>query len=198
AQFVDAPLPVAQLLFGVSVVQREHGRGMLRFHEPLARLAAHALRRRVGSDEFRMVRLEPLELVHQFVEVGIRKFRIIQHVIAIFVVPNLLAQSFDFLLDFLIWGGAGHNWGIIVARQYPVASIRLPVTPTATETKRRRWQWSTAWFYWVLVTGNWLLPFRFPNPSAAQRAATHTRRRLGHPFQQFFQHDCVVMLNVSR
>ena len=46
-----------------------------------------------------MLRLEPLELVHQLVEVGVRNLWIIQHVIAILVVPDFLAQGFDFLLD---------------------------------------------------------------------------------------------------
>jgi hypothetical protein len=70
-----------------------------------------------------MLRLEPLELVHQLVEIGVGNLGIIQHVIAILVVPNLFAQSFDFLLD----GRTGHDWGIIVGEavascQYPVAS----------------------------------------------------------------------------
>jgi hypothetical protein len=30
------------------------------------------------------------------------------------VVPDLLAQSFDFLLDLLVGVGTGHDWGIIV------------------------------------------------------------------------------------
>lgn len=38
---------------------------------------------------------------------------------------------------------------------------------------------------------------RFPNPSAPFRRATHARRRLAHPFQQFLQHRGVVMLLVT-
>src|SRR6202158_1078930 len=171
---MHAPLPVAQLLFAVSVVELEHRGGMLRLHESLARLAADALCRRVRSDQLRMLRLNPLELVHQRVELGIRNLRIVQHVIAILVVPYLLAQSFDFLLD----GGTGHDWGIIVRGVVPSAAVLLGTG------------------YWV--TGNSLLPLRLPNPSATNRAATHARRRLLHPFQQLFKHNRVVMLLVSR
>jgi len=51
-------------------------------------------------------------------------------------------------------------------------------------------------FFWELRTV--LLSFRFPKPSATERAATHARRRLAHPFQQFFQHSRVIVLLVSR
>src|SRR6266852_4491793 len=103
------PLPIAQLFFAVSVVEREHRGGMLRLHESLARLAADALRGRVWRDELRMLRLQPLEPVHQLVEVGVRNLRGIEHVIAILVVADFLAQSFDLFLDV----GTGHDWGII-------------------------------------------------------------------------------------
>ncbi len=142
---MHAPLPVAHLLFAVSVVEREHRRGMLRLHESLARLAAHALCRRVRSDQLRMLRLDPLELVHQRVELGIRNLRIVQHVIAILVVPYLLAQSFDFLLD----GGTGHDWGIIVRGEVP-STRRCGFTG-----------------YWVLATRYCLFAFRIrPRPTA--------------------------------
>src|SRR5271154_6017366 len=87
---------------------------MFGLYESLARLAAHALCRRIGRDSFRMFGLNPLKLVHQHVEVSVRDLRIVQHVIAIFVMPNLLAQSFNFLFDFFIWVGTGHDWEIIV------------------------------------------------------------------------------------
>src|ERR1700693_5095486 len=82
-------------------------------HESLARLAAHTLCRRVGRDELRVLGFKALELVHQLVEAGVRNFRIVQYVVAILVVPDLLAQGFDFFVYFLIDGGTGHDWGII-------------------------------------------------------------------------------------
>src|SRR5208282_3561648 len=97
------------LFFGVGVVEREHWRGMLRLDESLPRLAPHTLRRRVRRYQLRMLRFEPLKLVHQLVEVGVRNLRIVQHVVAILVVANFFAQSLVFFLD----GGTGHDWGII-------------------------------------------------------------------------------------
>jgi hypothetical protein len=47
-QLAHAPVPVGQFLGGVGVVEREHGPRVLRLLESLGRLAAHALRRRVG------------------------------------------------------------------------------------------------------------------------------------------------------
>jgi hypothetical protein len=77
-----------------------------------------------------VLRLKALKLVHQRVKVSVRNLRIVQHVIAIFVVPNLFAQSFDLFLDFLIGGGTGHDWEIIVgAAVYPVA---IPSTQEKT------------------------------------------------------------------
>ena len=127
AQFVHAALPVAQFVFTVSVVERKHRRRVLRLDESLARLAAHALGRRVWRDVLRMLGLKPLKLVHQRVEADVRNLRIVEHVIAILMVPNLLAQGFDLLLDLLVGVGTRHDWGIIVRRQYPVPSCQYPV-----------------------------------------------------------------------
>src|SRR5258708_23331342 len=43
-----------------------------------------------------------------------------------------------------------------------------------------------------------LLSFRFPNPPPSKGAATHARRGLAHSFQQFFQHNRVIVFLVSR
>ena len=97
AELVHAPLPVAEFVFAVSVVERKHGRGVRRFDETFARLAAHALRGRVGGDQFRMLGFELLQLVHQLVEFGVGDLGIVEHVVAVFVVADFLAQGFDFL-----------------------------------------------------------------------------------------------------
>ena len=81
AQFMHAPLPVAQLFFAVGVVEREHGRRMLRLDESFARLAADALRWRIGRDQLGMLRLKPLQLIHQLVEFGVGEFGIVEDVI---------------------------------------------------------------------------------------------------------------------
>src|SRR5437588_186061 len=48
---------------------------MLDGREAFGRPPGHALRRRVGGDEVRMLRLEPLELVEQMVELLVRDLR---------------------------------------------------------------------------------------------------------------------------
>ena len=56
-EFMDAALPVAEFLFVISVVEREHRRGVADFDESFARLAADALRWGIRSDEFEDARL---------------------------------------------------------------------------------------------------------------------------------------------
>src|SRR5260221_13154859 len=99
-------------------------------HESFAGLAAHTLRRGVRRDEFWMLRLEPLELVHQLVEVGVRNLRIVEHVIAIFVMPDFLAQDFDFLL----YGGTRHEWGIIGEVSVPGSRFSVLSKPKTPQT----------------------------------------------------------------
>ena len=62
AKFVDSPFPVAELVFAVGVVQREHGRRVRRLEEAFAGLAAHALRGRVWGDQFGIFGFELLQL----------------------------------------------------------------------------------------------------------------------------------------
>ena len=76
--------------------------------ETFARLASNPLRWRIRIDQSWMLRFDPLELIHQLVEFGIRSLGIIEHVVAILVVPNFLAQRFDFLFDFGVKRGR-HN-----------------------------------------------------------------------------------------
>ena len=53
-QFVHTALPVAQFFLVVSVVEREHGRGMAAFEKTFTRFAADALGGRVGRDQSRI------------------------------------------------------------------------------------------------------------------------------------------------
>ena len=77
---------------------------MRNFDEPLAWLAAHALSRRVRLDVIRMLGLQLLQRVHQAVEFRVADLRIVEHVIAVLVMPNLFAQGFDFVLDVVLDG----------------------------------------------------------------------------------------------
>ena len=115
---MHAPLPVAQLLFAVGVVEREHRRGVRHLDEALARLAAHPLGGRIGGDQLGMLGFERLEFVHQPVEFGVADLRIVEHVIAVLVIADLVAQRFDLLLH--IFAG-GHE-------QLSVAGSQLSVS----------------------------------------------------------------------
>jgi len=61
-----------------------------------SRFAAHALRRRVGRGELRMLRLERMQVPHQRVVLGVTDLRLVQNVIEMFVAPQLFAELFDF------------------------------------------------------------------------------------------------------
>ena len=102
-----SPLPIAQLFFGVGVIQRKHGRGMPDFHESLARLASNALRRRIGGDQIRMFSFQILKLIHEPVEFGVADFGIVEYVVAVFMLADFFAEGFEPLVNVL--GGTGHR-----------------------------------------------------------------------------------------
>ncbi len=77
------------------------------FDKALARFAANPLRGRVGRDQLGMSRLELLQLVHHAIEFRVADLRIVEHVIAILVMPDLFAQSFD--LRFNAFGRSSHS-----------------------------------------------------------------------------------------
>src|SRR6266852_541738 len=68
---------------------------MCDFDESFARLASHALRRGIWSDQVWILGFELLQFVDQAVEFRVADLRIIEHVIAVLVMPNLLAQRFN-------------------------------------------------------------------------------------------------------
>ena len=65
---------------------------------PSRGLPADALRGRIGRDQLGMLSFELLQLVHELVELGVGDLRIVEHVVAVFVVPNFIAQRFDLFL----------------------------------------------------------------------------------------------------
>ena len=71
----NAAVEAADLVERERVLQAEHRRAVPHLRELLRRLAAHALRRRVGGDQLRVLLLEPAELEEQRVELGIRDLR---------------------------------------------------------------------------------------------------------------------------
>ena len=88
----DALVEGAQLLLVVRVVEAEHRHEVLDRREALDRPPADALRRRIGGDEIRMLRLEPLELVQQPIELLVGDLGIVVDVVALFVMPDGIAQ----------------------------------------------------------------------------------------------------------
>ena len=74
-ELVHAPLPVAHFGLAGGLRQRQHRRGVPHLGELFARLAAHALRRRIRRDQLRMLRLQRDQLVHQLVERSVADLR---------------------------------------------------------------------------------------------------------------------------
>jgi len=73
----------------------------------LARLAAHALRGRIGRDQLRMLGLQVFELPHQLVEFGVADLGLVENVIEGFVVANFLAERADPFLE--VFGSSRHR-----------------------------------------------------------------------------------------
>ena len=63
--------------------------------EPRDGTARHSLRRRVRGDELRMLLLERLQFLQQRVEGIVGDLWIVEDVVAILMVPNLVAQRGD-------------------------------------------------------------------------------------------------------
>ena len=73
------------------------GRECAHLLESLGRLAAHALRGRVGREQLGMRGLHPLQLVHQRVVLGVGDLRRIENVVQVLVTAQLgraVARSF--------------------------------------------------------------------------------------------------------
>src|SRR3984957_711888 len=71
---------------------------MRHFDEAFARLAADALRGRVGRDEIGMLLLDLLQPVHQRVVLRVSQLRRIEYVVEMLVVTKLIAQLLKLLV----------------------------------------------------------------------------------------------------
>ncbi len=91
-ELADAGVPLAQLFFGVDVVERKHGAGVRDLAEALGYLAADALRRRVGGDPGGMRRFNVLELAHEGVIGEVVDLGGVEDVIQVFMVAKLVAE----------------------------------------------------------------------------------------------------------
>lgn len=99
-QALPHPLvPGRYLLIAEGVVQGQHGHLMNDLGKRLEGSPAHPLRRRVRRDQVGVGLLQLLELPEQAVVLGVGDGGIIEHIIAVVVVIDLLAQLRDALLD---------------------------------------------------------------------------------------------------
>jgi hypothetical protein len=60
--------------------------------EPFLDAPSDALRRRIRSDQIRVITLERLKLLQERIELGIRNLRVLMDVIALFVMTDLLTE----------------------------------------------------------------------------------------------------------
>jgi hypothetical protein len=81
-----------ELGIGIRVVEAEHRNEMFNRREALNRPAGHALRRRIGGDEIRVLGLERFELVQQAIELFVGDLGRVMDVIPLLVVPDEIAQ----------------------------------------------------------------------------------------------------------
>jgi hypothetical protein len=104
-----AAVEIAQLVVAIGVVEAQHRRGMAHGAETLARFAADTLGGRIVRYQFGMLRFERLQFVHQAIEPAIGDRRLVEHVIAVFVLADFAAQPLDFFNRRL---GYGHGGGL--------------------------------------------------------------------------------------
>ena len=80
---------------------------MLHRLEGTGRFNPDSLRRRVRSYKFRVLRLKAFELAHKPVILGVRDLDIVENVVPVIVIPNLIAQRFEFLFEIRHRAGTG-------------------------------------------------------------------------------------------
>ena len=99
-----APVEVGQFFERESVIQTHHRRPMNNGLKTLARRAADSLRRRVRRDQLGVFGLQLFELIHQPIVGGIGNFRVVRHMIEIFVVAKFFAKTLDLFCDLTTLG----------------------------------------------------------------------------------------------
>ena len=98
-------------------VDRQHGHAVRYRREAFQRLAAHAPRGRIGRHQLRVRGFQRFKFAVEAVVLGIRDFRIVEHVVAVIVVVDLLTQQACALGDAL-----GHQENSLSARRLPAAT----------------------------------------------------------------------------
>ena len=88
-------IPRAELILGITVVQRQHGVSMNNLLETSQRTAPDALGRRVGARQLGVLFLQLFELGEDLIVVKIRDLRIGDNIVEVVVTANQPAQLFD-------------------------------------------------------------------------------------------------------
>src|SRR4051812_16140622 len=95
-QVADTPVEVAQFRIVQRVVEAQHGGAVLHLQKALARLAPHALGRRIRRSELGVLGLQFLETPHQRVVFRVRDFGLVENVVEMFVAAKLIAELVNF------------------------------------------------------------------------------------------------------
>lgn len=72
---------------------------MLHRLEGAGRFNPDTLCRRIRGYKFWMLGFEALELTHEPVILGVRDLYIVENIVPVIVIPNLIAQRFEFLFE---------------------------------------------------------------------------------------------------
>ena len=91
-RLANAPVEGLDVVVGERVVERKHRDAVRHRPEGSHRRAADALRRRIGREQLGMLGLQRLEFAEQRIELGVGDRRRVEHVVAVVVAFDGLAQ----------------------------------------------------------------------------------------------------------
>ena len=95
----NAAVEIAKIVLVVGVVDGQHRHGVADRLEPLQRLSTDTLRRAVRRDQFRMLRLQFLQPLHQPIEVEVADHRLGFDIVLVIVELDFAAESADLFFD---------------------------------------------------------------------------------------------------
>ena len=135
----DALRPRVELLERERVVEREHRRAVRDRREQLVGRRADPLRGESAVISSGKRVLEVAQLAHQLVVLGVADLRLVEHVVAVRVVVDLLAELLD--ADLRLGAARARRSRLIRAISTPPATpIRSPITTTPPRTPGTRWR----------------------------------------------------------
>src|ERR1700737_2788874 len=90
---------IAKRIVRKSIIETEHGAGVPHSLKPVTRSTSDTNRWRIRRDKFRMRRFQACKTIQQPIIGGVRNLRIVNNVVAVFVITKLLAKIFDFIFN---------------------------------------------------------------------------------------------------